>query len=84
MTSVEGIVKRRDVASEIRTLHGQYVHAFCAGLADALKPYEAQLVEIEKKVRTNRRGRDIATSANLNLVRQLVIWSTSFLIMRKS
>ena len=49
MTSVKGVT-RKDIASDVRTLHGQYVHAFCAGLASALRPYQAALVEIEKKV----------------------------------
>ena len=48
MTSVHGVL-RKDVG-DVRQLHGQYVHAFCAGLASALKPYQAALVEIEKKV----------------------------------
>ena len=33
-----------------KPLHGQYLHAFCAGLANALQPYQDALVQIENKV----------------------------------
>lgn len=49
LSSVE-IAFGKDTVEGSKNLHGQYIHAFCAGVSSALRPYQSALVAIEKKV----------------------------------
>jgi len=48
--SIIGNEKEEEEEEVNQALHGQYLHAFCAGLSSVMQPYQDSLVNIEQKV----------------------------------
>ncbi|XP_057306974.1 gamma-tubulin complex component 4-like [Hydractinia symbiolongicarpus] len=52
LSPVNNILSKKEHTDDAK-LRGQYLHAFCAGLAAVLQPYQDCLVKIEKQVMKN-------------------------------